>query len=103
MNDKLECIENKIEGIENTLETINQTLFRLNVSIENLSNRLDIKETLDDQVLEECKKMGAHIDFVENVYDNVKHPLGFICNKIRYMTGNNSRHLLTDISNSNQN
>ena len=26
--------------------------------------------------------MGSHIDFVENVYENVKHPLGYITNKI---------------------
>ena len=35
----------------------------------------------------ECKKMGTHIDFVEQVYDNVKHPLGYICNRVRYYTG----------------
>mgnify|MGYP004002195991 CR=1 FL=1 len=34
--------------------------------------------------------MGQHIDFVENVYDNVKHPLGYITNKIKYLTSNSS-------------
>ena len=32
--------------------------------------------------MSECKKMGGHIDFVEEVYDNVKHPLGYICKKM---------------------
>ena len=41
--------------------------------------------------------MGSHIDFVENVYDNVKHPLGFITNKIKYLTsGNNDNYALPD-------
>ena len=30
--------------------------------------------------------MGSHIDFVENVYDNVKHPLTFICNKVKHLS-----------------
>ena len=39
-------------------------------------------EKIDGEVLIECKKMGGHIDFVEKVYDNVKHPLGYILKKI---------------------
>ena len=31
--------------------------------------------------------MGSHIDFVETVYDNVKHPLGYINNKIKGIIG----------------
>ena len=34
-----------------------------------------------------------------NVYDNVKHPLGYICKKIKYLTGNdNTQYTLTDLS-----
>ena len=32
--------------------------------------------------------MGEHIDFVENVYENVKNPLGYIYNKLSYVSGN---------------
>ena len=84
-------IENRLEKIENRLEKIDETLTRLNTSVELLISKL---ETKDDEMLQECKKMGAHIDFIENVYDNVKHPLGYICNKIKYVTGNN--YNLTD-------
>ena len=31
--------------------------------------------------------MGEHIDFIENVYDNVKNPLGYLCNKLNSFTG----------------
>ena len=34
--------------------------------------------------------MSEHIDFIENVYDNVKNPLGFICNKISSISGNSN-------------
>ena len=29
--------------------------------------------------------MNNHIDFIESIYDNVKNPLGFLCNKINYL------------------
>ena len=32
--------------------------------------------------------MSQHIDFIERVYDNVKNPLGYICNKLNYYTSN---------------
>ena len=49
--------------------------------------------------MKNVKTMGSHIDFVETVYDNVKHPLGYICNKVKYLTGNSEEtYSLTDIS-----
>jgi hypothetical protein len=41
--------------------------------------------------------MSGHIDFVENVYENVKSPLGFICNKVGSLIGNR-QYRLDDIS-----
>ena len=46
-----------------------------------------ILKLLEEDVKVNCEKMGSHIDFVEDVYDNVKHPLGFICNKVNYLRG----------------
>lgn len=40
-----------------------------------------------------CEKMSGHIDFVENVYENVKNPLGYLCNKVGSLIGNNSYSL----------
>ena len=39
--------------------------------------------------------MGSHIDFVENVYDNVKNPLGFICRKMNNFVGTEKKYSLT--------
>ena len=33
-------------------------------------------------------KMDTHIDFIENVYENVKHPLNFVTNKINNYISN---------------
>ena len=52
-----------------------------------------------EKEVQECKKMGSHIDFIEKVYANVKHPLGYITNKIRYLTANEdkNKYALPDI------
>ena len=39
--------------------------------------------------------MNAHINFIEQIYENVKAPLGFICNRIKYFMGYNSNYSLT--------
>jgi len=54
--------------------------------IENKIDALDTKlqkiwDLLENNVSKNCEKMETHIAFVENVYDNVKQPLQFICDK----------------------
>ena len=61
-----------------------------------LENKIDlILEILQKDVQPNCKKMSSHIDFVDNVYENVKNPLGFICSKVSKVSGNEP-HSLTD-------
>lgn len=69
----------KDEDLENRLELIEKKLDKL----------IFLTET---EVKPECKKMGGHIDFVEKVYENVKAPLGFICNKLRFLRGGYDLH-----------
>ena len=73
----------------------------INVNLLQLNKKVDEKNNVDKDVLQECKKMGNHIDFIENVYENVKHPLGFICNKIKYISGNNNQSLTNKIPDNN--
>ena len=92
MDEKIDKLDNHMEAIKHLLVTLNDKVESLEEKIENLS------EKIDGEVLEECKKMGSHIDFVENVYDNVKHPLGYICKKIKGLTGStNEQYTLTDL------
>lgn len=51
-----------------------------------LENRMQIIENKMDRIIEllenDCKKMREHIDFVENVYENVKTPFNYVMNSI---------------------
>ena len=54
------------------------------IAIEEKIDALDIKlqkiwDLLENNVSKNCEKMETHIEFVENVYDNVKQPLQYIC------------------------
>ena len=93
-------MDEKIDKLDNHMEAIKHLLITLNDKIESLEEKVDnLNKKIDGEVLEECKKMGSHIDFVENVYDNVKHPLGYICKKIKYITGNDkTQYTLIDLS-----
>ena len=92
-------MENRIKNIEEQLEGMKHLLVKLNNNIEITNEKIDIlTENLNKDLIPECKKMGSHIDFVENVYDTVKHPLGYLCNKIKTLGGKNKKYTLTDIS-----
>ena len=70
-------------------------------TLENQHQRIEDKldkmiEILETQVTENCKKMSEHIDFIDTVYDNVKHPLGFICNKVGNLMGSTENYVITD-------
>lgn len=56
--------------------------------LTSLEDKLDnILELLNKDVKPSTTKMTAHIDFVEAVYENVKNPLGFLCNRIGLLAG----------------
>ena len=63
-----------------------------------------ILDLLEKDVQPNCKKMSSHIDFVDNVYSNVKSPLNYICNKIKFLqNNNNSNNLIQDFDKTNNN
>jgi uncharacterized coiled-coil DUF342 family protein len=77
-------LNNKSDSINNKLDSIN--------------NKLDeIISILNKDVTKNTKKMSDHIDFIENVYENVKSPLGFICSRIKYYIGT-KKYTLSDKS-----
>lgn len=108
-----EKLDNHMEAIERVLTDLNNNVEETIKKIKILERKVDkLCEKVDGEVLEECKKMGGHIDFVEEVYKNVKHPLGFICKKIGYLTGSSKeqytltssikeQYTLTELNNSN--
>ena len=79
------CLEDKLKIIEDDIKKMNE--------------KLDlILAFLEKDVSENCKKMGEHIDFVERVYDNVKNPLGYLCNKLNYFSSENDTYTLENLN-----
>ena len=79
------CLEDKLKIIED--------------DIKKMDEKLDlILAFLEKDVSENCKKMGEHIDFVEKVYDNVKNPLGYLCNKLNYFSSENDTYTLENLN-----
>ena len=82
--------------IKDLLRSMSEMINNTNEKIDSLERKIDKLTTrLDEEVLVECKKMGTHIDFIETVYENVKHPLGYICNKFNYLTDKTTSEQLT--------
>ena len=87
-------MEEKIDKFNKNVETIKELLQSLTIMIGETNERVDLLDKkidkittkLDGDIISECKKMGSHIDFVESVYDSVKKPLNYVCNKIDYLT-----------------
>lgn len=66
--------------------------------ILDLEKHFTIMEKKMDKILEllekDCKKMSDHIDFVENVYDNVKMPFYYVMNKVNYFVSSDNNNIL---------
>lgn len=66
-------LNKKIETIEKEIKIINEKLDKIVALLET-----------------DCNKMSDHIDFIEGVYDHVKHPLNYVMNTIsHYISENN--------------
>ena len=87
-----------VENINNILSNINNNLVIITDKLINIEKKLaHLETTVEENIIIECKKMGSHINFVETVYENVKHPLGFINNKIKEIIGSNNLYTLDNI------
>ena len=72
VDDKFKKLQEEINNLE---EKLNQQ-----------NNKLDlILKILNEDIKENCEKMSNHINFIEKVYDKVKSPMYYICNKFNNM------------------
>ena len=74
--------------IKNKLDSLEYKLIDLEVKLNK------ILELLENDVAPNCNKMSTHIDFIDKVYDTVKSPLGFLCNKVNLLSGNQNNSLI---------
>lgn len=54
-------------------------------TLKNIEKRLDQIETILECNNKSCKKMDEHINFIDNIYDNVRKPFS---NILSYYQGN---------------
>lgn len=74
--------------IKNKLDSLEYKLIDLEVKLNK------ILELLENDVAPNCNKMSTHIDFIDKVYDTVKSPLNFMCNKVNILSGNQNNSLI---------
>tara|TARA_Y100000591_G_C21566504_1_gene561236 strand:- start:77 stop:505 length:429 start_codon:yes stop_codon:yes gene_type:complete len=86
--------KNEFQQLNNRLYTIEKNMNNIKDNIINTQVQLDlIIKILNGDVKDNCEKMKNHIDFVENVYDNVKNPLGYLCNKLNFFAKDDNYQL----------
>jgi hypothetical protein len=73
--------------IKSKLDSLEYKLIDLEVKLNKIT------ELLENDVAPNCNKMSTHIDFVDKVYDTVKSPLNFMCNKVNILSGNENNSL----------
>ena len=74
-----------------------ERLSNLEAQQQRIEEKLDqILNILQTKVTQNCEKMSEHIDFIDTVYDNVKNPLGFICNKVGSIMGTSENYAIAD-------
>ena len=75
--------ENEEEKENEDLNKLMQSLIKKNQILEEKLDR--VLSLLNNEVVENTQKMSKHIDLIENIYNNVKSPLGYLCDKINYL------------------
>lgn len=65
---KINSIYKKTDSIENRLKEIDDKLTQLIILMND--NKRD------------CEKMSTHIDFIDSVYEKLKAPIDYVCNRL---------------------
>jgi predicted RNase H-like nuclease (RuvC/YqgF family) len=91
LKERLEKEEENIDRLEEYVEELTEKLEETKLTI---NEKLDkILNLLNGNVKTNCQKMSQHIDFVDNVYNTVKNPLGFLVEKMNIFIGDNMYNL----------
>jgi archaellum component FlaC len=80
MNDKIKDVENKDKNKD--YNQIINLLLSLHSKVDSLGSELQTIKVRLNSLQGNCSRMDNHIDFVETVYESVRHPLEFIRKRI---------------------
>jgi hypothetical protein len=73
------------ERMEKRMEKLDEKMDKIIQKLEIMDKKMDELLLIDKNIGNNCDKMAEHIDFVNEVYENVKTPLHYISNKINSM------------------
>lgn len=71
----------------NMEKSINTKLELIEKKIDNLDEKISKNENELSELKTSCSKMDNHIEFVENTYDKLRAPLGFIKKNVERFIG----------------
>lgn len=72
---QLKYINNQLQNMNSEIITIKQEIITIKDELNDMKNALaDVK---DDTI-----KMNYHVDFVNEVYDRIKSPFHYLCDKV---------------------
>jgi hypothetical protein len=82
------CIRDLLNAILTNQRFIANQLHIVEHKLGVLEKSLVKEQKINEDIASNCKKMGSHIDFIENVYSTARAPLNFVLDKMNYMLGN---------------
>lgn len=88
INNNMDIVEinNKLDFIIESINKINQRNKSIEKTINTLKTKIDnVENIVTNNIQENCYKMSEHIDFIDNIYESIKHPMHFIFNKVNYL------------------
>ena len=78
---------NNVRTYDNFLYPIKEEN-EIDFTLERIEEKLDKLISIVEKNTEDCEKMSSHIDFVENVYSNLKSPLEYVRWKLGFKQEN---------------
>ena len=85
--DKVETNSKEIDfdqtGVKDRVDNIEHSLVNLENKIDHLTDLIDHLTKMVELSKNSGEKMSDHIDFIDGIYNQVRHPLNLICNKLR--------------------
>ncbi len=85
---------NEIEEIKNQIKELEKLIL---IKFNEINKKIDLMNEANEMKINmiehNCKKMGDHIDFIEEAYNTVQKPLNYIKKSIDNIMGYESKEL----------
>ncbi len=72
----------ELAELTNQVYELTDQVDKLKAKMDTMNNKLDKLLAQFETQSTDCKKMSDHIDFVETIYEKVKHPFNYIMNAV---------------------